>query len=153
VQRILNGDTTQKPLRIAVLYGAFHIDDLSSKLQGLGFKSLSTSALTAWEVPLLESVGTSQNAIQPAITRILAIATAAVVYLVLSALDWYLLLDLTAEGLRDLFSSRFQASDEAVMRLSVEIVYLIFYIQRHSLLYNRASNVGVQWQRGLFDGI
>lgn len=155
--RIINQlirQSSSESLRIAVLYGAFHRDDMIAKFREIGLTPASSSLMTAWTVNLPPSpLSTPSNLLRSFSGRVLAVAIVVAVYLFLGAVDWYFLISLSVRSLDSILHSFANSRREEVSDLLFEFIYLVFYVQRHSLLYNRASNVGVQWQQGLFDGI
>ena len=206
-------------MKVAILYGAYHIGDLASKLKTMGYKFQTASSLTAWimEYPtqehsdaLIESEGSKlkmkkENEIDssdiekgfldsslfsisnilsaiknPAL--IMAIAGICSAYLVIGALDWWLLIDFVVEVSKSVIgnvatstttSAVVSTSDSPfsgfLMRLvegdsvsalngetksleiSLAVLYIVTYVQRHLWALRTASSVGVQWDRGLFD--
>jgi hypothetical protein len=134
---------TSNPRKIAILYGAFHINDLSSKLQQSGFQLIGSADITAWDIPLSDNTSSKDISL---LSQVATAITASTLYLLLGAIDWYFLFDLIAESIKEILNGDVQMN--AVL---LGIGYFITYIQRHSMLYNKVSSIGVQWQRGLFD--
>ena len=83
--------------KVAILYGAYHVDDLRAKLAGMGLQPVAADdgeqQLTAWSMPLPRPVLPSAAA--PA-----ASAVAGAVYLFLGALDWVVALDFFVDAAR-----------------------------------------------------
>ena len=192
-------------LKIAILYGAYHIEDLSSKLRAMGLKAESASSLTAWsmEYPAIStssdhSIKTNvrkevlhpqtaekqsffgAKTISKALSSIrgsglsISVAGICTMYLVICALDWWLMIDFLVEvvqGLRNSVSSGTANSivtgfvrhiiagevgeplseDAKIVEISLSVLYSLAYVQRHLWALRAASSVGVQWDRGLFD--
>ena len=203
-------------LKVAILYGAYHIGDLASKLQTMGFKFQSASSLTAWimEYPtqkpsdtlvVSESLRiTGRNEVESSDTEkggldsllffiskilsavknpalIMAIAGICSAYLVIGALDWWLLIDFVvevsksvigtatstsastlasaSESFFSVFLMKLVEGDNAAalngetksLEISLAVLYIVTYVQRHLWALRTASSVGVQWDRGLFD--
>ena len=203
-------------LKVAILYGAYHIGDLASKLQTMGFKFQSASSLTAWimEYPtqkpsdtlvVSESLRiTGRNEVESSDTEkggldsllffiskilsavknpalIMAIAGICSAYLVIGALDWWLLIDFVVEVSKSVIGTATSTSastlasasdsffsvflmklvegDNAAalngetksLEISLAVLYIVTYVQRHLWALRTASSVGVQWDRGLFD--
>ena len=192
-------------LKVAILYGAYHIGDLSTKLKSMGLKSESVASLTAWNmeypseshlapspdstseavinavdvkntaksVPIgFQSVLNSFKKVQyPFLT--IGVASACTFYLVLGALDWYLLIDFLVEvghstlkstimdensvligflqQLFELGSTNVLSENDKVLEISFALIYTVAYVQRHLFALRTASTVGVQWDRGLFE--
>lgn len=197
-------------LKIAILYGAYHIGDLSARLKAMGLQSESEASLTAWNMeypskaPLAsfsdleqtetaagfmvntseqmdraQSSGSSFQFIFDLFKRVryplltVGVASACTTYLVLGALDWYLLIDFLVEvgqstlkstimdkssllidfiqQLFELDSTHPLTDDDKVLEISFAIIYTVAYVQRHLFALRTASTVGVQWDRGLFE--
>ena len=139
-----------REVKIAILYGAFHIKDLSSQLLSMGLEPAQStsplSELAAWTIPLEEKVpGLSASLF----TRFGYPIAATALYLVLGTVDWYLLLRFVTEAIEAWTTPR--GDNSVLASLAPGTAYLLTYIQRHTALHVRVSNVAVDWQRGLFD--
>ena len=198
-------------LKVAILSGAYHIEDLSSRLKNMGLKIESVSSLTAWNMdyptksthpsPTLSSPSIQTVMDKPkttgqwtegtvslsfglqSIVRLLksvrrplltvGVAGVCTAYLVLGALDWYLLIDFLVEVGENIFKGStedrrsailgflqqlFELSsnsalneNDKVLEMSIAVIYSVAYVQRHLFALRTASTVGVQWDRGLFE--
>jgi hypothetical protein len=218
-------------LKVAILYGAYHIGDLSTKLKAMGLQAGSVSSLTAWSmespspegVPLPSSIPSTypfsssssvsnskpfplpskadeavvkdqfsideNNSVNPTwfslesllklLKRVrsplltLAVALTVTSYLVIGALDWWLLIDFLVEVLesvtniaptnktsviRGLLSQILEGSrslslteNDKILVLSFTVIYSVLYVQRHLFAQRTANTLAVQWDRGLFD--
>ena len=145
LSQLLQGNESDS-LRIAVLFGAFHHEDMTGKFREMGLQPVSNSFLTAWTTLIHAPTRDFFS------RRVLPIAIVTALYLFLGAIDWYFLVSLSARGIESFLQYQYSSGNLDNSDVSVNILYIVFYIQRHSLLYNRASNLGVQWQTGLFDG-
>ena len=104
----------------------------------------------------------------------ISVAGICTMYLVVCALDWWLMIDFLVEviqGLRNSVSSGAAnnivtgfvrniipgqvgeplSEDAKIVELSLSVLYSLAYVQRHLWALRAASSVGVQWDRGLFD--
>ena len=206
----LNNDNE---LKVAILYGAYHIEDLSTKLKNMGLKAESVSSLTAWNMdypvkstatlqppstssPITSAMSDLSGAGSKSLKRskssifgiksmvqllktvrrpLLTIGVAGVctTYLVLGALDWYVLIDFLVEVGENIFKSStddrgsailgyiqrlFELNNNSslnendkILELSIAVIYFVAYVQRHLFALRTASTVGVQWDRGLFE--
>ena len=200
-----NTEIKSSELKIAILYGAYHIEDLSAKLRAMGLKAESASSLTAWSMEY-PSISTSSDhlikenvrkevlhshtaekqtffgakTIAKALSSIrgsglsISVAGICTIYLVICALDWWLMIDFLVEvvqGLGNSVSSGTANSivtgfvrhiiagevgeplseDAKIVEISLSVLYSLAYVQRHLWALRAASSVGVQWDRGLFD--
>lgn len=198
-------------LKIAILYGAYHIEDLSAKLRAMGMKAESASSLTAWTMEYPSVASPSDHALKANVQKdkekekdvahaktaakknlfgaqtiakafksikgsglSISVAGICTMYLVVCALDWWLMIDFLVEvvqGLRNSVSSGAANSvvtdfvrliiagevgeplseDAKIVEISLSVLYSLAYVQRHLWALRAASSVGVQWDRGLFD--
>lgn len=200
------GEGRGDEIKVAILYGAYHIGDLSAKLKAMGLKSESASSLTAWtmDCPSNERAPhhTSRSRTQirksrqgsveiegnlfglrsvvqvlsrvksPALS--IAVAGICTTYLVLGALDWWLLIDFLVEVGKSISSTvntersssalngmllqllmgdsdTLLTDDGKIFEASLAVLYSVAYVQRHLWALRTASSVGVQWDRGLFE--
>lgn len=136
-------------LTIAVMYGAYHIRDLTTRLQTLGFDLVAPpiKPLVAWDVSVTDASGAAGG---PSYTQILLGSAAAAGYLLFGAVDWYFMLRLIIEGIR---SSVENAAGADKSEIALAVIYFVTYVQRHSKLFDGASAVSVQWEQGLFDNV
>jgi len=147
-----------RPLSIAVLYGVYHIGDLHTRLKRLGFKLQQqqqqkeskgeSEALRAWEINLTTGQAVSFGGAA-------LLGTAAAAYLVLGTLDWLLLLRLGLQTVLSGGADSVLGQGDAELSSAVDwgfmAVYAILYYQRHAMVLRAVSNVGVAWDRGLFE--
>jgi hypothetical protein len=196
-------------LKIAILYGAYHIEDLSAKLRAMGMKAESASSLTAWSMEYPSIASPSDHTLKDSLQKekdkdvthvptaakknffgaqsiakalksikgsglSISVAGICTMYLVVCALDWWLMIDFLVEvvqGLRNSVSSGAANSivtdfvrhiiagevgeplseDAKIVEISLSVLYSLAYVQRHLWALRAASSVGVQWDRGLFD--
>lgn len=202
-------------LKIAILYGAYHISDLSKRLTKMGLKKESTSSLTAWSmdspftdplsslpisspIPSSSSISSEIKKTLPSVdknkfliannkkkyrnqstpfskTALLAglVGILCTTYLVLGALDWFVLIDFLVEIIKRITSTTIVSKDsfissllnrliednsnfsltenDKIVEISFAVVYTVAYVQRHIAAQRTASFVGVQWDRGLFE--
>lgn len=200
-------------LKIAILYGAYHIEDLSAKLRAMGMKAESASSLTAWSMEYPSIASPSDHTVNANVQKeqekekekdvahaptaakknffgsrtiakafksikgsglSVSVAGICTMYLVVCALDWWLMIDFLVEvvqGLRNSVSSGAANSivtdlvrhiiagevgeplseDAKIVEISLSVLYSLAYVQRHLWALRAASSVGVQWDRGLFD--
>jgi hypothetical protein len=143
-------------LRVAVLYGAYHIADLRNRITAqLGLQeNITEDNFVAWSVPLKPSA-TSICANLPAITSGLLL------YLTVGALDWWLLIKSIADSVeaalitasQDIVPNTHELLFPLTDRTFAPILclfYLASYVQRHLFLLQKISTITVQWDRGLF---
>ena len=165
---------------VAVLYGAYHINDLSKRFGEIGLK-LSTvplpvvsgganipelpanNTMVAWTIP--RPVGVDRLAVggdfMHTFRRYSPVMTVSSLYLVVSTLDWLVLLRLvinSAEAFFSLFSSVGQynapiveISNDQVLDFSLGVVYLSLYFKRHTDLLGSLTTGVVDWNKGLYD--
>lgn len=200
------GEGKSDEIKVAILYGAYHIGDLSAKLKAMGLKSESASSLTAWTMDcpsnerathhssrsgvharkskrgseevegnifgLRSVVQVLSRVKSPALS--VAVAGICTTYLVLGALDWWLLIDFLVEVGKSISSTistersgnaltgilmqflmgdsdTLLTDDAKIFEASLAVLYGVAYVQRHLWALRTASSVGVQWDRGLFD--
>ena len=166
-------------LNIAVLYGAYHINDLSIRfVDDLGLtrdnpnyavewsadRPNPPQALSCWSIKK-SSFGSRDNSAQTAMSNagwfphvplqpLLVLFSGVGLYLFLGAMDWLLLCDLLAKALQVSVEGQGAVRELlggwAVDSTVLAALYLMFYIQRHLYLLRQIGSVGIQWDRGLF---
>lgn len=127
IESIQANQSAAKNLKIAVLYGAYHVDDLRGKFRSMGLQAASElsfpdslktkshrSRLTAWTMPQpfskavvasFDSDSSSGESVailnryNDLLTTVFAVIACSV-YLILGALDWVLLFDFIVDATR-----------------------------------------------------
>eukprot|EP01039_Chlorochromonas_danica_P008100 gene8098-8935_t len=157
-----NESTNARELKVAILYGAYHIDDLHIRLEDMGFqyqesnnKSRQLSdRFVAWSVSSHhadnntiindisrdESLWQGYEGLPITKERLTILFTSFLFYLTASAVDWWLLIKLFADAIKEVDHSS----------SLIFVVYVVTYWQRHLWALQQASNLGIQWDRGLF---
>lgn len=164
------------PPRIAVLYGAYHIEDLSKRFVSMGLRPVSTlpsaaaltpnsldtskvedppSHLVAWSMrrPRSQAGGMLST---PA-SLVATIGTATPLYLLFGGLDWWLLLHLSAAGVAFWSNggpggaANVVPDSPVISPVAVALIYFMTYVQRRLALLQTISQVGLEWQRPLFE--
>ena len=161
-------------LNIAVMYGAYHIEDLVKQFTtDLKLELDATSApqsFTAWRIPspeysnlatqstplvnynssVVEIAKVNAGEIQLNLTTRYAAGLSAGVclYLLVGATDWWILWELL---LRSVQMIRHGSANISVSITS--IVYLVLYAQRHLAILRKISYAAIQWDRSLFEYI
>eukprot|EP01041_Mallomonas_annulata_P005437 gene5437-10906_t len=177
--RVLQGilDENRDVRRVAVLYGAYHIEDLRRRFLGLGLRPVASSAvsntpsrLVAWRMwrplkasnspmMLLERSSANINTQEEEVADANAEADAAKqlriiaftvfpLYLTAGAIDWWICLTIGAKALS--YSVASVALDDSPW-VALGVLYLISYLQRHIWVLQTLSQVAVQWDRPLFE--
>lgn len=148
-------NTDSKILKIAVLYGCYHMKDLTSKLYKLGYmRNFSNSRkYTAWEMtyPIEESSSTSTTSSAPisdgssvaSFNELLPLISISLAYLSLGALDWWVLLKVLTEAIENI-------DDTVIVNILFFLGYAALYAQRHLVLLRTLSYNVVNWDRDLF---
>lgn len=214
-------EKSNEKLKIAILYGAYHISDLSMRLSKMGLKKESASSLTAWSMdsPFTEPTSTTASSLssptsssfssvikESPLTNVdksvieykseksasssiinfteilktyknplltLLVGLLCTTYLVIGALDWFVLIDFLVEIIKRITSTTVVSKDslisaflnrliedntnfsltenDKIFEISFAVVYTVAYVQRHLFAQRTASFVGVQWDRGLFE--
>jgi len=154
-------ENKNKPYKIAVLYGAYHIKDLSNRIRSLGFElinnvenpdSIANSSFkpenfVAWSIDFPKSVNlNNDDNIKGAILGVSLILA----YLVIGALDWIVMLKLIVTCIEDSWK---QVSSDNAGDVPFTIAFFILYVQRHFQVLKVFSSVSVEWDKGLFDDI
>jgi hypothetical protein len=155
-------------VEIAVIYGAYHIADLTKRLceehaYCINTGNKSVENLTAWSIPLSRNCTKPSGASTQARTLVTA-AVIAAVYLVVNAVDWWVLLQLlthlvqeitmnahiygsfSGSSTRDMTS----AASMALMSAGKVALYAVLYVLRHNAILRSLSYSAVHWDKGLF---
>jgi hypothetical protein len=156
-----NSDSTKK--RIAILYGAYHINDLHNNLEDMGLiKTEPDSKIVAWSMntrgSLLKSDDLHNDNPLKHVAEILmsrqgvALLFVVPLYLAVGAFDWWALVKLISHGIETIISWEARENDNVsiVASLGFGIVYFGAYIARHVSILRGFSQYGVQWEQPLF---
>jgi hypothetical protein len=147
------GATDLSNRSIAVLYGAYHISDLRSRFISLGLTELpGEEYLTAWSISRKYFTTANEATASPIdiIRSNFSLISIAIVYLIVGAIDWVLVIRFISESLEDVLL-QVSSSSSLDLTTGATFFYLILYVWRHIWLQSYISSVGIQWDRGLFD--
>jgi hypothetical protein len=163
----INGNSPHSTVDIAIIYGAYHIADLTRRLcEQHGFttaRNRSADALTAWSIPLSKTSAASATSGGSRLRTYVTTAAFAVVYLAVNATDWWVLFQLLAQlaesttqhahNLNSAADSSVGAIGEVrsvVVSLGKAVGYAVLYVLRHNAVLRSLSYSAVHWDRGLF---
>jgi hypothetical protein len=159
----MKGNNSPNAVDIAIIYGVYHMADLTRRLREHGFspaRDKDADTLTAWNIPLSQtsalSGGPSQRTYVPA-------AAFAFLYLAVNAIDWWVLFQLLAQLAESMtqhahdFNSAADSSaggiagaHPVVVSAGQAVGYAILYVLRHNAVLRSLSYSAVHWDRGLF---
>ena len=162
-----------KPERIAILYGAYHIAQLSNSLSDLGLVKVVPSGgaldkITAWTVdtpragspisvnqegtasPASSSLSPSHVQSLMSTRSIFALLVVVPLYLAAGAFDWWAVVKLITDELSTLSKDGMQGGN-AYADLAFGTAYFVFYVQRHISILRTFSQYGIRWEAPLFE--
>jgi len=160
-----NISSAHPTMKVAVLYGAYHIQDLKRRfVEELRMKMdlKYKKSLTVWSISSLGTEDLDLNGevqwtqgkqdlllklLDFSTTTILAIS--ALAYVALGVIDWWIGLELILKNFEHILSVTEEIQDKIVFS-SATLAYIVLYVQRHLYFLRKISYVGIQWDRGLF---
>lgn len=145
LSELQNNDKQQQ--KVAILYGAYHVNDLLTRLEyeGMEKREEPVNSLTVWSLDLPKY--TSE------IVTSLLLGALSLLYLLFGAFDWLLFVQIISESIKSIASASNTLFDdfELYSRYIFEVLFAISYLQRHLWLQSKISAVVIEWNRGLFE--
>jgi hypothetical protein len=173
--------------RVAVLYGVYHLKDLARRLEDLGLRPDTgaeakaqlgkeapvlppDNSLVAWRIAMPGGGAAAGGG--RGVQRYAAALVVGSLYLVVSTLDWFVLLRLVIKAIEALpllpsvasLSTASDAlpvpiptvsldsvSDDQVVDFSLGVLYLSLYIRRHRDILVSFTTGIVDWNQGLYE--
>lgn len=178
---LIDTKTPMKDYKIAVLYGAYHIQDLAERFENqldlqrttkmdsdiipdftawsVNLPSLSVNGLNDTEASILGAISMRSMSVTENYANMLKWSrkwifpfTCLLAYLLVGALDWWVLIKVVVQDIQPFASSSASNSSE-MQDVVFSVAYFILYLQRHLFLLRSVSSVGIQWDKGLFTSL